>query len=179
MAAAGALSTFDSVLFDLVVDSPAAYSQQMSGFLLNETRLLQSPQNRISFALVKRQRGSIACRCRGLLRCIGEPGKAQVAFVQDPIATQDDAALQGIFEFSHIPRPGIFAKPFDRFGRQLDQREVLVFAEVFHELLRKDGYVLAPFPQGRDLQRYYAKPIIEVLAKVPCGDLLGEVDIGG
>ena len=46
-------------------------------------------------------------------------------------------------------------------------------------MIREEGDVVLPFPQGRNVQREHVQPEVQVFAEAPLADLAHQIDVGG
>src|SRR5688572_18050130 len=90
---------------------------------------------------------------------------------------KDDGALDGVFELSHVARPGVGAQAHQ--GARLDAADA--FAELrrvlVDEVSHQRGELVAAFPQRRQLDADDVEAKVEVLAEPALSDSLQEVAI--
>eukprot|EP00825_Cyclidium_porcatum_P016804 TRINITY_DN19713_c0_g1_i1.p3 TRINITY_DN19713_c0_g1~~TRINITY_DN19713_c0_g1_i1.p3 ORF type:complete len:240 (+),score=-5.28 TRINITY_DN19713_c0_g1_i1:360-1079(+) len=152
------------------MDRPAADAEQLGGILLDPSRLLQSPNYGVALAFLERQ-GIRAASAVHFQRRLRQPRAVQVARQQYPVPAKHGGPFNGIFQFTHVPGPGIVGEPSNRFGGKFYGGKGVGLTKVLHEVLGQDRNIFPPLTKRGNLQRDHPQPIVQILTELPGFDI--------
>src|SRR4029077_14147361 len=94
-------------------------------------------------------------------------------------ATQDNRALQGIFQLAHVPRPWVRDQGLQHLRVEVWSGSPVLQGEGAQEVIGEEGDVIAPTPEGGEVHYNDVEAIEQVLPELSPFDEFLEVDIGG
>src|SRR5437870_4537065 len=163
----------------LSVQSPAADAKQPRGAALVSARHLQDPAN---MTLLERPQvghfGGLRLRS-ALPPARGPRGEPLQIFQADDAATAERSGpLKEVLELPDVAGEIVGEK--GREGLAIDRRNLPPFPrrEPFQEMARQSRDVLAPLPQGWQGDLDDPEAVVEILAELLPGDLLGQSGVG-
>src|SRR5215813_3660337 len=123
-------------------------------------------------------------RCRRICTSLGTRNvqilqRQNLAKIQAAIASDDDGAIDDVFQFAYVARPVVRAQTTKTIGRKFQLRFAHAFASAPEKRFGKDFHVGAAIAQSGNGHRENVQPVIEIFAKTSGGDFSGKVAIGG
>jgi len=90
---------------------------------------------------------------------------------QDVAPRQDSHSLDGIAQFTNVPRPGVVFERLEHFLLKLFRFELLRAQNFGQKVFRQRADILAALPERRNTHRHHAQAIIQVLANFCCATI--------
>ena len=109
----------------------------------------------------------------------GEDPVGKIALGHDVAIGQHQHAFQRVSQFADVSRPAVNQKAVDDLARNAPAGGVLVLADLFQEIVHKDGNVVGPVAKGRQADRDDIQPVEQILAESSLLHHLANVAAGG
>src|SRR5215472_10042181 len=181
------VTLFDAELLDAIAQRAKAHTEELRCRRLVVPCLFQSLNDgtaldAFELAAERGVRINGGGRCRGGTFCAGRAARhpqTDVLTSDDPASAERERPLEDVLQLAHVAREWVGLEHSKRLYRDLRCRTVGALREPLEDRFGDLANIAAALPQGRDAHLDHVDAIIEVLAKEPLRDQVGEIPVGG
>src|SRR5208283_3108109 len=105
--------------------------------------------------------------------------EAQVLGAEQIARSENNGALNNVFELANVARPGVALQQFERLGLDAFHGLLEDGGIMAQEVMRDDGDILEALLERRRLDAHDVDAVVEVLAELAFGHELGEILVSG
>src|SRR6266536_4297806 len=103
----------------------------------------------------------------------------QIVRGQYRLIRERDGLLDGVFEFTNIPRPAIGAEQLHRLVRDGRDGFAALLGVVLEKMAGQERDIFHSLPQGREMDGDHIQTVVQILAKIPFAHRFTQVVVRG